>query len=128
MTSWRDHRHAPAPDTTLCKLDELQDQGCREIRYGHGEGVFSLLLCRSGNVVRAYVNSCPHFSLPLNARPDEFLLLEGARIMCAWHCSVFRLADGKCEEGPAEGWVLEPVPVAIVDGRVVVAEETTRGA
>lgn len=81
----------------------------------------SLLLYRRGFEVRAYVNSCPHFSLPLNAKPDSFLLLTGARIMCPWHCAVFELAGGTCLEGPSLGLKLESVPVDVRDGAVYLA-------
>jgi nitrite reductase/ring-hydroxylating ferredoxin subunit len=89
-----------------------------ELRFGHGEYCFRLLMHRRLSTVRAYVNQCPHFSLPLNARPDRFLLLAHHRIMCAYHCAVFRLEDGHCEAGPAEGMSLEPVPVELVGEQV----------
>jgi nitrite reductase/ring-hydroxylating ferredoxin subunit len=116
--SWREHRCAPAQGTLLCRMDSVPDGACKELRYGEGDGLFSLLLHRRGAGIRAYVNSCPHFSLPLNAHPDKFLLLADARIMCAWHCAVFRLDDGRCIAGPAQGTGLEPVPVAVVDGQI----------
>jgi nitrite reductase/ring-hydroxylating ferredoxin subunit len=99
-------------------MDSVPDGACKELRYGEGDGLFSLLLHRRGAGIRAYVNSCPHFSLPLNARPDKFLLLADARIMCAWHCAVFRLDDGHCIAGPAQGMGLEAVPVAVMDGQI----------
>jgi nitrite reductase/ring-hydroxylating ferredoxin subunit len=115
---WREHRYAPASGTLLCRVDSVADGACKELRFGDGEGMLSLLLYRRGVEVHGYVNSCPHFSLPLNARPGKFLLLKGARLMCAWHCAVFRLDDGHCIEGPAEGLGLEPVPVTVADDHV----------
>jgi nitrite reductase/ring-hydroxylating ferredoxin subunit len=111
--SWREHRFAPAPGTVLCRLEEVPDGACKELRFGPGEDSFDLLLYRRGGEVRAYVNCCPHFSLPLNAQPGEFLLLRNSQIMCAYHCAVFRLEDGHCIAGPAEGLGLEPVPVQL---------------
>ena len=111
--SWRGHRFAPSPGTLLCRIEAVPDGACKELRFGEGEDCFSLLLYRRGSVVRAYVNCCPHFSLPLNAQPDEFLLLRNSEIMCAYHCAVFRLEDGHCIAGPAEGMGLEPVPVQV---------------
>jgi len=111
------HRRTRDGGGTLCRTDAVPDGGCSEVRLGTGEP--SLLLYRNAHDVRGYVNSCPHFSLPLNARPDRFLLLSAQRIMCAWHCAVFRLDDGVCTEGPATGMSLQPVAVRIVGEHVV---------
>jgi nitrite reductase/ring-hydroxylating ferredoxin subunit len=120
---WREHRSAPGPGWPLCRLDSVADGHCIELRFGADEGLLSLLLYRRRAEVRAYVNSCPHFSLPLNARPHSFLLLAGARIMCAWHCAVFDLASGTCLEGPSLGLRLESVSVDVRDGAIYVAAE-----
>ncbi len=96
----------------------MPDGACKELHYGQGDGAFRLLLYRRAEQVRAYVNCCPHFSLPLNARPDVFLLLRDSRIMCAHHSAVFRLEDGRCLEGPAKGLDLEAVMVSTMDGQV----------
>jgi nitrite reductase/ring-hydroxylating ferredoxin subunit len=118
LVSWREHRFAPTQGTLLCAIEAVPDGACKELRYGDGEQCFNLLLYRRGRMVRAYVNSCPHFSLPLNAQPDRFLLLKNAEIMCAYHCAVFRLDDGHCIAGPAEGMGLEPVPVHVDATRI----------
>jgi nitrite reductase/ring-hydroxylating ferredoxin subunit len=115
---WREHRYAPAQGALLCRVEGVPDGACKELRYGDGDRIFSLLLYRRDVAIRVYVNSCPHFSLPLNARPDKFLLLAHECIMCAYHCAVFRLDDGHCIAGPAEGLDLESVPVTVVDGQI----------
>jgi nitrite reductase/ring-hydroxylating ferredoxin subunit len=102
-------------------VNRVDDGACKELRFGDGDGMLSLLLYRRSVEIHAYVNSCPHFSLPLNARPDSFLLMAGARIMCAWHCAVFGLEDGRCLEGPAQGMALESVPVTVRDGGIFLA-------
>ena len=124
---WQDHCHAPAFGTALCCLEAVPDGGCKELRYGSGDAAFRLLLYRRGKEVRAYINSCPHFALPLNANSATFFLLDDARIMCAWHCAVFRLEDGYCEEGPDKGLPLDRVPVSLVENRVMLVEGSTRG-
>lgn len=86
-----------------------------------------MLVYRSGLEVKAFINCCPHFSLPLNARPGEFLLMSGARIMCAHHCAVFRLEDGQCVDGPAGKTVLQGLPVEIRDGQVFVCASVPEG-
>lgn len=126
MAGWQKLRHAPAAGTVLCPLGAVPDEGCKELRFGTGVEEFHLLLYRHGDILRAFVNCCPHFSLPLNAQPDEFLILQRSRIMCAWHCAVFRLEDGYCEEGPARGMSLDRVPISIRNDHVVIAEDPTR--
>jgi nitrite reductase/ring-hydroxylating ferredoxin subunit len=102
----------------LCALESLPDGACAEISCGKEEGAPTLLLYRSGLEVKAFINCCPHFSLPLNSRPGELLLMSEGRIMCAHHCAVFRLHDGQCVDGPAGNTVLERVHVEIRDGQV----------
>jgi nitrite reductase/ring-hydroxylating ferredoxin subunit len=111
--SWRWHRYAPAPGTLLCRLEAIPDGACQELRFGDSADGFRLVLYRQGSLVRAYVNRCPHLLLPLNAEPNQFLLLKNFEIMCAYHGAVFRLEDGYCIAGPAEGKGLEPVPVFV---------------
>lgn len=99
---------------TLCSIEAVPDNDCLEIVRGDA----SIVVMRSGGRVWAYRNVCPHFSLPLNAQPNEFLVVGERRLMCAFHCAVFRFEDGLCVEGPAEGLRLDPVPVEIVDSQV----------
>ena len=110
------------PGSLLCRLDAVPDGACREVKYGADENAFSVLVWRQGAEVHAWVNTCPHFSLPLNSRPDEFLLLPGERVMCAYHCAVFRLHDGVCTEGPAQGMGLDLVPIEVAGGEIRVGE------
>jgi nitrite reductase/ring-hydroxylating ferredoxin subunit len=100
-------------------MSSVEDGGVKELRFGDGDGMLSILLYRWGEDIRAFVNSCPHFSLPLNSRPDCFLVMTEARVMCAWHCAVFRLKDGHCLEGPAQGMSLEAVPVTTSGGFIL---------
>ncbi len=114
---WQDHRHAPPAGTLLCTAS-IPAGNCTELRYGEGDAAFCMLLYRRGTDIKAYVNCCPHFSLPLNARPGEFLMLEGERVMCAYHCAIFRLQDGLCIDGPAAGMALDSIPIEIRDGQI----------
>ncbi len=112
---------APGPGQWLCALEDIPEGACTELRYGEDEDAFRVLLHRAGSDVKAYLNRCPHFSLPLNSRPGEFLILGGARIMCAYHCAVFRLLDGVCVGGPATGMALDAMSVEVRDGQVFLA-------
>ena len=119
---WREQRYAPAPGSLLCRLDAVPQGACKELRYGEGDASFALLLYRRGAEIHAYVNSCPHFGLPLNARADEFLLYNDGLIMCAHHSAVFSLVDGRCVEGLTSSERLEPVPVRQVGDEIFMAD------
>ena len=118
---WSAHRHAPARGTRLCRLDDVKDGECLEVRFGEAPDALSLVVMRSAGQAWAYVNVCPHFSLPLNSQPNAFLVTGERRVMCAYHCAIFRFDDGLCVEGPAEGLHLDAVPVHVVDGEVLLA-------
>jgi len=120
--NWRSHDLAPSAGEILCAVEEVPEGRCKEIRYGDGAYALSVLVHRTCAQVKAYVNRCPHFSLPLNARPGEFVMTDAARVMCAFHGAVFRLDDGYCEAGPAASSSLEPVEVVIRDGSVCIAD------
>jgi nitrite reductase/ring-hydroxylating ferredoxin subunit len=119
--SWRLHKDAPSPGFKLCQREAIPDGGCLEVRCGQGADDLRLLVMRSAETVWAYVNRCPHFSLPLNARPNTFLITGQRQIMCAFHCAVFNFEDGRCVEGPAMGMGLESVPVTVHNGDILVA-------
>ena len=104
----------------LCSLDGLADPGVREVVLGEGPGALSIIVLRQGERVTAYRNRCPHFQIPLNPRPDAFLLAGEGQIMCAFHSAVFRFSDGLCVDGPCKGAGLEPIPVTR-DGDAVLA-------
>ncbi len=59
-------------------------------------GGTALVLVRRGDVVHALKETCGHAGGPLSQGE-----LQGDVIVCPWHYSNFRLADGKVRHGPA---------------------------
>jgi nitrite reductase/ring-hydroxylating ferredoxin subunit/uncharacterized membrane protein len=59
-------------------------------------GTTTLVLVRRGDVVHALKETCSHAGGPLAEGT-----LEGDGIVCPWHGSTFRLADGAVRHGPA---------------------------
>jgi len=59
-------------------------------------GATALVLVRRGDVVHALKETCSHAGGPLSEGE-----LEGDAIVCPWHASHFRLADGHVLDGPA---------------------------
>ena len=119
---WQSHPEAPNADTPLCALEDIPDGSCKEFVFGSGKDALRLLIFRDQTEAWGYVNICPHFHIPLNSKPDRFFITATRRIMCAYHCSVFRFEDGYCTEGPGKGMRLEAVPLAIMDDRILIGE------
>lgn len=59
-------------------------------------GDFSVLLCRTGRSISALADRCTHDGGPLHEGK-----LDGDCVICPWHGSEFRLADGSVVRGPA---------------------------
>jgi len=108
--NWEEHPDRPAQGTRLCAVEDIPDQGGREVSFGASKENFRILLLRSGRDVWSYVNFCPHFSLPLNYDPQRFVTLDGL-VMCAHHTAFFNFHDGRCVDGPCLGAGLIPLPI-----------------
>lgn len=104
---------------TLCLMDDIADGGALGLPEHQQLHPAGLVAVRQGEQVRVYINRCPHFSVPLDYRPQEFCTYRGRFLMCAHHSAVFRFEDGHCIDGPCKGASLEPVTVENVAGRVV---------
>lgn len=59
-------------------------------------GATSLMLVRRGDLVHALKDTCSHAGGPLSQGS-----LDGNRITCPWHASVFDVRDGSVKHGPA---------------------------
>lgn len=105
------HPFAPAPGAYLCAVDEVPDGGGREVAFGDGRDAYRILLLRRGDEVWGYRNVCPHFSIPLNYEPQEFITMDARTVACSHHGSIFRFEDGSCLDGPCTGAGLEALPL-----------------
>ncbi len=115
--NWNEHPDCPGVGTPLCSIDEIPERGGFEVQFGEGSENFKVLLLRRGEQVWCYLNFCPHFSLPLNFRPQTFVTLDDM-VVCAHHTAFFRFEDGACVDGPCAGNGLTPLPFH-VDGRAI---------
>lgn len=113
QSSWQLRPQAPTVGTIIGQLGEVPDGGSKEFIFGAGINAFRLFIVRRGGDCLAYLNLCPHYSLPLNVREHEFLTRDGARIMCRRHLAIFTIDDGLCIEGACTGSRLEAVPVSV---------------
>lgn len=112
------HPNRPAPGTVLCRLEDVPVKG-RGFAFGAGKEAFRVFVVRRGDMAFAYVNRCPHFGVPLDSGRDRFLNFDNTRIFCTQHCAEFRIEDGYCIDGPAQGHWLEQVPVTVTSGEVI---------
>lgn len=118
---WRTRPRAPAPGTRLASLAELADGTAKEFVFGRGTTVFSMFAVRKGSEVFGYLNLCPHYSQPLNHRKGQFLNEDGSLIRCTMHFAEFRIEDGYGVSGAAERCWLDPVPLVVRDGEIIIA-------
>ncbi len=120
----RTPRNAPQYGTRLCSVDDIPDGTVREFVFGEGTHAFRMFVVRRGENVWGYLNTCPHFSIPLNVQPDRFVTSDHTLIMCANHSSMFRYENGLCVDGPCKGARLDPVPVKRSHRWVVIEEQS----
>jgi nitrite reductase/ring-hydroxylating ferredoxin subunit/uncharacterized membrane protein len=86
---------APLGWHDLCRFRDLPDG--RPVRKPLG--YLSLLVLRQGTEVHALADHCAHLGGPLH---QGRLISEGADlcVVCPWHGSTFRIADGTVVHGP----------------------------
>ena len=106
----------------ICPLHELADPGSRGFTLGRGEWPLKGFVVRKGDVVRAYVNHCPHAGYPLNWNPDQVLAPESSVIRCVMHGALFDMGTGRCVSGPCPGASLRTLPVYVEKGYVLLDE------
>ena len=122
---WFELPRAPAAGTVLGSVSDLPDEQVTLLALDTGGGAaqpFRLLLMREGARVRAYVNRCPHFGVPLAAKQTLLISKPGTSITCNVHYARFRWSDGVCDSGECVGEGLMPVPLLIsADGQLSIA-------
>lgn len=101
----------------LCRIEDIPDGGVLGLDPPDPVGE-PLILMRSGNEVRAWLNTCPHTGRRMDYAPGLFLLKD-ARLTCAVHGATFALAqNGLCIGGPCRGESLAPVALRLENGEV----------
>ena len=104
----------------LCRFADIPDGGAKVIDEASEER--PVIVVRRGEQVWAYVNRCPHFSVPLDFQPGVVSCYRSQVLMCAHHSALFRFEDGLCIDGPCTGSALEAVPVTVDSNTWVVSE------
>ena len=124
---WHTLAHAPAPGTLLGQCDALQD-GLVLMHQVFAEAdsaqqhPYRVLLLRSGQEIKAYVNRCAHFGVPLASRQDLLQFQPHTSLTCNVHYARFRWSDGVCDRGDCEGDALIAIPVQLdANGAILIA-------
>lgn len=118
--AWRAYSSAPPDGALVCESHTVAEGTARCLTVESAAGAFPLLLLRSGGVLHAYVNACPHQYLPLDYRSGSVLSADGTRLLCSAHGAVFDAATGGCLSGDgADG--LDRVPVVEDRGVIRIA-------
>ncbi|MCT9097182.1 Rieske 2Fe-2S domain-containing protein [Haloarchaeobius sp. HME9146] len=106
----------------IATLDEIPPNGTLRFEVEASGYRIEAILCRAGETVIAWENSCPH-------EPDVKLdrglgaLVTNGRIVCHKHGAQFDCDDGFCTRGPCRGEFLAPIGVAVEDGTVYLADD-----
>jgi nitrite reductase/ring-hydroxylating ferredoxin subunit len=118
--AWRKYRGAPVDGTEVCTLNAVPEPGTLCLSLAG----FPVLVARSGDLVRAYVNACPHQYLPLDYKGDHIISADGTILRCTNHLAGFRLDDGEGVEGVGIGCALDRIPVRVdAAGTIVIGDE-----
>ncbi|MCE4556591.1 Rieske 2Fe-2S domain-containing protein [Pelomonas sp. P8] len=106
-------------------MDDLPERGSRGFDP-LGRGADTVFVVRQGEMLRAYLDRCPHYgdtSLPW--RKDRYLDAAGEAIVCAAHGARFDPATGACLLGPCLGQSLTAVPLDLnPQGELTIAIES----
>ncbi len=116
--AWTSYTGAPALGVTVCAADAVPEGEtcCLEV-----DG-FPLVLVRVAGALHAYVNACPHQYLPLNHKGDKLISVDKAILRCTNHSAGFSVETGEGVEGLGLGACLDPVPVHVAGGQIVIGD------
>ncbi|MCF7748495.1 Rieske 2Fe-2S domain-containing protein [Sulfitobacter sp. M39] len=115
---WTDLSSAPEKGTFVALAADVN--GATVLTVTTAAGDFPLLLVRRNDGVIAFVNMCPHQFLPLDYRSNQVLSVDGSKLMCSAHGAMFDAGTGAGVGGNGLGCDLIPVPVAQIDGQIVI--------
>lgn len=116
-----DRGAAPADDAepALARIEQIEEGGFLEVEAMlPGGDAESLILHRDGDMVRAWLNVCPHAGRRLDWAPGRFLKSKSGELVCAVHGATFELQGGVCVAGPCRGDSLRAVAIETGDGQV----------
>lgn len=115
---WSALSTAPAIGTEVAEAKDVT--GAKAITVRTTAGEFPLLLVRIGEMLKAYVNMCPHQFLPLDYRGTRLLSQDCDKLMCSAHGAMFDVESGVGIAGEGLGCKLIAVPITQDGGRILI--------
>lgn len=112
---WRLEPHAPAQGSEICLLESIAVGAAVGRSWGPSRSAFRLIIYRGSSGARAFVNRCPHFSMPLDLEDGNFMSDDGQHLSCRRHFALFDPDNGRCIAGACAGSFLDAVPIQIDD-------------
>jgi nitrite reductase/ring-hydroxylating ferredoxin subunit len=103
------------PGTVLAQIDDLPKIGAVPFQIDN----HAILIVRTGSMIRAYINNCPHQNRPLSLPSGKVILSEDNYIVCPFHAASFDIDTGQCAGGPAGGSMLVSIPCSVAAGKVL---------
>jgi nitrite reductase/ring-hydroxylating ferredoxin subunit len=76
---------------------------------------------RWGDALRAFANSCPHWSVDLDYGTGDFYDVALDRIVCKNHGALFHPQTGFCDWGPCTGHSLESFELTLEGDEAIVS-------
>ena len=89
--AWKSYRSAPTQGTEVCAIADVLDGNTFSVDLNG----FPILLVRVGDILRAYVNACPHQYLPLDHMGDRLISADKAVLRCTNHSAGFSTLTGE---------------------------------
>lgn len=126
MKQWFDQKNAPEQGHVLCRSDEIEIGRVKEFEFGESiKTRFRMFVYRSENDVLAYLNSCPHFQVPLNIHSGKLFSSDRTQFQCCQHYAKFDKTTGICTDGPCEGRSLTKIPIIETNEEIFISEGHT---
>jgi nitrite reductase/ring-hydroxylating ferredoxin subunit len=98
--------------TALGRLQDFPDLAATPLTLRLDGQELAILVVRHGNGIRAWLDLCPHRSLPLTQHGGRVLSADGTRLRCSVHLAEFCAREGHALTGGGTGMGLTPVPLS----------------
>jgi len=104
----------------VCAVSDLPDGEAKGFTLSRDGRQTRIVVVRQGDVLRAYLNRCPHEGTPLDWTPGRFLSPRKEYLVCQIHGALFEIEDGFCVDGPCAGDSLVPLEISVHEDEIFV--------